>query len=59
MSAFVKVKMENWSVTPEEKKVFESQFYSLKPVDKNISGNDAKGFFVQSGLQPNILAFIW
>ncbi|XP_065226196.1 intersectin-2 isoform X2 [Planococcus citri] len=51
--------MENWSVTPEEKKVFEGQFHSLKPVDGNITGENAKGFFVQSGLAPNILAFIW
>lgn len=51
--------MENWSVTPEEKKVFESQFYSLKPVDGNVTGENAKGFIVQSGLPANILAFIW
>ncbi len=53
--------MENWSVTHEERKVFENQFLSLKPstADGTISGENAKGFFVQSGLPPNILAFIW
>lgn len=51
--------MENWNVTIEEKKVFEGQFTSLEPIDGNISGEKAKNFFVQSGLPPNILAFIW
>lgn len=51
--------MENWSVTVEERKIFETQFSSLNPVDGNITGENAKRFFVQSSLPPNILAFIW
>ncbi|KAK7601140.1 hypothetical protein V9T40_008581 [Parthenolecanium corni] len=51
--------MENWSVTVEERRIFETQFSSLNPVDGNISGENAKRFFVQSSLPPNILAFIW
>ncbi len=53
------VAMDPWAVQPMERNRHAEQFASLGPINGFISGAQAKGFFMQSGLTPVYLAQIW
>ncbi|RWS14578.1 intersectin-2-like isoform X13 [Dinothrombium tinctorium] len=46
-------------ITPDQKSKYESQFFRLQPINGLITGEQAKGLFLKSGLPPQILAKIW
>lgn len=46
-------------VTTKEKLRFEQQFNNLQPMNGFVTGAQAKGFFLKSGLSPLILGQIW
>lgn len=46
-------------VTTKEKLRFEQQFNALQPVNGFVTGAQAKGFFLKSGLSPVMLGQIW
>ncbi|XP_077365961.1 intersectin-2a isoform X2 [Festucalex cinctus] len=48
-----------WSISPEERGKYDKQFDSLAPILGYVSGEQARGFFLQSGLPPAVLAEIW
>uniref|UniRef100_A0A3B3Z8B3 EH domain-containing protein n=1 Tax=Periophthalmus magnuspinnatus TaxID=409849 RepID=A0A3B3Z8B3_9GOBI len=48
-----------WAITPEERGKHDKQFESLAPVLGFVSGEQARKFFLQSGLPPSVLAEIW
>uniref|UniRef100_H3AJ44 Uncharacterized protein n=1 Tax=Latimeria chalumnae TaxID=7897 RepID=H3AJ44_LATCH len=48
-----------WSITIEERAKHDQQFHSLKPIAGFITGDQARNFFLQSGLPQPILAQIW
>ncbi|XP_018431025.1 PREDICTED: intersectin-2 [Nanorana parkeri] len=48
-----------WAITTEERAKHDKQFASLKPIGGLITGDQAKNFFLQSGLPPAVLAEIW
>ncbi|CAI9736024.1 intersectin-1 isoform X2 [Octopus vulgaris] len=48
-----------WRITGEERGKHDSQFFLLKPVNGFITGEQAKGFFMQSGLPTAVLGQIW
>uniref|UniRef100_A0A8C6X6Z6 Intersectin 2 n=1 Tax=Naja naja TaxID=35670 RepID=A0A8C6X6Z6_NAJNA len=48
-----------WAITSEERKKYDKQFDSLKPVGGYITGDQARMFFLQSGLSSPVLAEIW
>ncbi|CAL8316719.1 unnamed protein product [Merluccius merluccius] len=48
-----------WAITPEERGKHDKQFDSLAPVLGHVSGEQARTFFLQSGLPPPVLAEIW
>ncbi|XP_040283363.1 intersectin-2 isoform X1 [Bufo bufo] len=48
-----------WAITMEERTKHDQQFASLKPAGGLITGEQARTFFLQSGLPPAILADIW
>lgn len=48
-----------WVVQPRERARYEEQFRSLNPINGVITGDQAKGFFLQSQLPPPILGQIW
>ncbi|XP_055005421.1 intersectin-2a isoform X2 [Boleophthalmus pectinirostris] len=48
-----------WAITPEERGKHDKQFDSLAPVLGFVSGEQARKFFLQSGLPPSVLAEIW
>ncbi|KAL7991404.1 hypothetical protein Chor_015660, partial [Crotalus horridus] len=48
-----------WAITSEERKKYDKQFNSLKPVGNYITGDQARMFFLQSGLSSPVLAEIW
>jgi len=45
-----------WSVTPLEHQQNESQFLQLQPIQGLIGGDQARPFFLRSGLPPATLA---
>merc|ERR1719312_760232 len=51
--------MDPWVTTPMEQERHAQQFNSISPEGGFISGAQAKGFFMQSGLPPMVLAQIW
>ena len=51
--------MDPWMIMPEERAMHANQFGSLNPAGGFIDGNGARGFFMQSGLPPMVLAQIW
>lgn len=51
--------MDPWAILPMEKARHAEQFATVGPVNGMITGAQAKGFFMQSGLQPMALAQIW
>lgn len=46
-------------VTAKEKLRFETQFNALGPVNGIVTGTQAKGFLLKSGLSPLLLGQIW
>ncbi|XP_058612265.1 intersectin-2a isoform X2 [Onychostoma macrolepis] len=48
-----------WAITPEERGKHDKQFDSLAPTLGCLSGDQARKFFLQSGLPTAILADIW
>uniref|UniRef100_A0A3Q0SHG9 EH domain-containing protein n=1 Tax=Amphilophus citrinellus TaxID=61819 RepID=A0A3Q0SHG9_AMPCI len=48
-----------WAITPEERAKHDKQFETLFPVLGYISGEQARKFFLQSGLPASVLAEIW
>ncbi|XP_069584264.1 intersectin-2 isoform X3 [Ranitomeya imitator] len=48
-----------WAITTEERAKHDQQFASLKPTGGLITGEQARAFFLQSGLPPPVLAEIW
>lgn len=48
-----------WVVQPRERARYEDQFRSLNPNNGIVTGDQAKGFFLQSQLPPAILGQIW
>ncbi|XP_021964596.1 intersectin-2 isoform X1 [Folsomia candida] len=51
--------MDPWIVVPVERARHIEQFKALGPVGGFITGDQARGFLLQSGLPPPILAQIW
>lgn len=51
--------MDPFVILPQEKARYVEQFNSLKPVNGFISGEQAKGFLLQSQLPPVVLGHIW
>jgi intersectin len=51
--------MDPWVVTPQEWTRFCTHFQALKPVAGVITGEQAKGFLLQSRLPPLVLGAIW
>ncbi|XP_053301056.1 intersectin-2a isoform X1 [Pleuronectes platessa] len=49
----------SWAITPEERCKHDKQFDTLSPVLGYVSGEQARKFFLQSGLPPSVLAEIW
>ncbi|XP_077173072.1 intersectin-2 isoform X2 [Paroedura picta] len=48
-----------WAITSEERSKHNKQFDNLKPIGGYVTGDQARSFFLQSGLSPQILAEIW
>ncbi|XP_030054656.1 intersectin-2 isoform X3 [Microcaecilia unicolor] len=48
-----------WAITTEERSKHDKQFDSLKPVGGYVTGDQARTFFLQSGLPAPVLAEIW
>ncbi|XP_024912757.1 intersectin-2 isoform X2 [Cynoglossus semilaevis] len=48
-----------WAITQEERGKHDKQFDTLLPVLGYVSGEQARKFFLQSGLPPPVLAEIW
>jgi len=51
--------MDPWLVTPVERARHVEQFKSLGPMGGFVTGDQAKGFLLQSQLPPPILGQIW
>lgn len=52
-------RMDPFLITPPERARFEAQFNTLKPIGGIVTGDQAKGFFLQSQLPLPILGVIW
>ncbi|XP_067097402.1 intersectin-2a isoform X2 [Osmerus mordax] len=48
-----------WAITSEERGKHDKQFDSLTPILGYVSGEQARKFFLQSGLPASVLAEIW
>ncbi|XP_062971974.1 intersectin-2 isoform X2 [Elgaria multicarinata webbii] len=48
-----------WAITFEERTKYDKQFDSLKPIGGYVTGDQARNFFLQSGLPSSVLAEIW
>uniref|UniRef100_A0A7N5ZTS7 Intersectin 2b n=1 Tax=Anabas testudineus TaxID=64144 RepID=A0A7N5ZTS7_ANATE len=48
-----------WAITPEERDKHDQKFDTLSPSMGYVSGEQAKKFFLQSGLSASVLAEIW
>ncbi|KAG8590967.1 hypothetical protein GDO81_006988 [Engystomops pustulosus] len=48
-----------WAITLEERAKHDQQFHGLQPTAGYITGDQARNFFLQSGLHPPVLAQIW
>uniref|UniRef100_A0A3P9AHP7 Intersectin 1 (SH3 domain protein) n=1 Tax=Esox lucius TaxID=8010 RepID=A0A3P9AHP7_ESOLU len=52
--------LDAWVISPDERAKHDQQFVSLTPTQAGfITGDQARNFFLQSGLPPPILAQIW
>uniref|UniRef100_A0AAQ5YBP5 Intersectin 2b n=1 Tax=Amphiprion ocellaris TaxID=80972 RepID=A0AAQ5YBP5_AMPOC len=48
-----------WAISPEERNKHDQKFDTLSPSMGYVSGEQARKFFLQSGLPSNVLADIW
>lgn len=48
-----------WAVTAPERTKYLGHFTALKPQNDIVTGQQARGFFLQSQLPANILGEIW
>ncbi|XP_050390449.2 intersectin-1 [Patella vulgata] len=48
-----------WRISGEDRAKHDSQFFQLKPVNGFVTGDQARGFFLQSGLPNQVLGQIW
>uniref|UniRef100_H3DK01 Osteoclast-stimulating factor 1 n=1 Tax=Tetraodon nigroviridis TaxID=99883 RepID=H3DK01_TETNG len=48
-----------WAISPEERNKHDQKFDTLSPLMGYVSGEQAKKFFLQSGLPASVLAEIW
>ncbi|KAM8975535.1 intersectin-1 isoform 2-T2 [Pelodytes ibericus] len=48
-----------WAITLEERAKHDQQFHGLQPTSGYITGDQARNFFLQSGLHQPVLAQIW
>nr|XP_046165496.1 intersectin-2-like [Oncorhynchus gorbuscha] len=48
-----------WAISPEERDKHDKQFDTLSPATGFVSGEQARKFFLQSGLPSSVLAEIW
>lgn len=48
-----------WMVTARERVKYQEQFNALKPLNDIVTGQQARGFFLQSQLPPQVLGEIW
>lgn len=46
-------------ITSRERAKYIEQFKSLKPINEVVTGQQARGFFLQSQLPPAVLGEIW
>lgn len=46
-------------ITSRERVKYVEQFKSLRPVNETVTGQQARGFFLQSQLPPVVLGEIW
>ncbi|XP_033635342.1 intersectin-1-like [Asterias rubens] len=53
------MQVQDWRVTAEDRTKHDAQFYQLKPVNGFVTGEQARGFFMQSGLPKLVLGHIW
>ncbi|KAK7791370.1 hypothetical protein R5R35_007909 [Gryllus longicercus] len=53
------VPVDPWVIQPRERARYEEQFKSLRPVNGIVTGEQAKGFLLQSQLPPAVLGHIW
>nr|CAD7455483.1 unnamed protein product [Timema tahoe] len=51
--------MDPWAIQPRERARYEEQFRALQPVNGIVTGDQVKGFLLQSQLPPQILGQIW
>ena len=56
---YLPAKMDPFAILQQEKARYAEQFNSLKPAGGFVSGDQAKGFLLQSQLPPVILGHIW
>ncbi|XP_046617451.1 intersectin-1 isoform X4 [Neodiprion virginianus] len=59
MAAAAALGVDPWVIQPRERARYQEQFNSLKPVNGVVTGEQAKGFFLQSQLPPMTLGQIW
>jgi hypothetical protein len=59
LNLFIGGAVDPWIILPQEKARYEEQFRALQPVNGIITGEQAKGFLLQSRLTPQILGHIW
>lgn len=48
-----------WAITARERAKYQEQFNGLKPQNDIVTGQQARGFFLQSQLPPQVLGEIW
>ncbi|KAJ7990976.1 hypothetical protein DPEC_G00292450 [Dallia pectoralis] len=51
--------LSGWAISPEERDKHDKQYDTLSPVMGFVSGEQARKFFLQSGLPSSVLAEIW
>ncbi|XP_048512969.1 intersectin-2 isoform X5 [Athalia rosae] len=59
MAAAAALGVDPWVIQPRERARYQEQFNSLKPVNGIVTGDQVKGFLLQSQLPPPILGKIW
>uniref|UniRef100_A0A672GKP9 Intersectin 2b n=1 Tax=Salarias fasciatus TaxID=181472 RepID=A0A672GKP9_SALFA len=59
LSQEINVCLHIWAISPEERDKHDQKFDTLSPSMGYVSGEQARKFFLQSGLPPSVLAEIW
>lgn len=59
MSAAGTPSTDPWVILARERARYEEQFKSLKPINGIVTGEQVKGFLLQSQLPPQTLGQIW